>query len=192
LVQLLGGRSIIYASLYLFGFISVEGFGYNGNIIKGLIKCFGWLFVVGLAVGWSEEIIFRGYLLQNMRDGMGLILAIVISCILYGLLHMANPNASILSGSLIAFIGFLRIYGYIRTNQLWLSMGMHAGWNFFQGPIFGFQVSGMETDKLINHTLSGKIWITGGVFGPEAGIIVVPVVIFAIGIVYLYTKKQKI
>jgi hypothetical protein len=63
---------------------------------------------------------------------------------------------------------------------------------FFQGPIFGFQVSGMETDKLINHTLSGKIWITGGVFGPEAGIIVVPVVIFAIGIVYLYTKKQKI
>lgn len=182
---------VIFLSLRLFGLISIESYGFNRNILTGILELFGWLFVVGIAVGWSEEIIFRGYLLQNMRDGMGWTITIIISCILYGLLHMANPNASILSGTLIAGIGFLRIYGYLRTDQLWLSMGMHAGWNFFQGPVFGFQVSGMETEKLINHTLSGKEWITGGEFGPEAGIIVIPVILLGIAGIYLYTLKQN-
>ena len=70
-------------------------------------------------------------------------------------------------------------------------MGMHAGWNFFQGPIFGFEVSGMGSQSLINHTLSGPEWITGGTFGPEAGIPVIPAIILALLIMYLWTNKRE-
>jgi membrane protease YdiL (CAAX protease family) len=117
--------------------------------------------------------------------------AVVVSCILYGLMHMSNPNSTCLSGTLIAVIGFLRILGWLRTGQLWLSMGMHAGWNFFQGPVFGFSVSGMTTGSLITHSLSGPDWVTGGPFGPEAGIVVVPVVLLAILVMCLYTVKRS-
>lgn len=87
-------------------------------------------------VGYWEELVFRGYLFQNMTDGMGLKIAIGISCILYGLIHAANPNAGLLSSTIIVLFGFLRIYGYLATNMLWLSIGMQIGWNFFQGPVY--------------------------------------------------------
>ncbi|MFC1502296.1 hypothetical protein ACFL6A_02680 [bacterium] len=69
-------------------------------------------------------------------------------------------------------------------------MGMHAGWNFFQGPIFGFSVSGMETESWIKHTLQGPTWITGGSFGPEAGIFVLPVVLLGLLVMVFWTKKR--
>ncbi len=150
-----------------------------------------WLFGIGLAVGWSEELAFRGYLLQNMRDGMGLFWAVLISCILYGLLHMSNPNSTVLSGLLIAGFGFLRIFGWLRTGQLWFSMGMHVGWNFFQGPLMGFPVSGMETESVITLTVTGPEWLTGGSFGPEAGLLILPVILVGLFFMYWWTVNRK-
>jgi hypothetical protein len=69
-------------------------------------------------------------------------------------------------------------------------MGMHAGWNFFQGPIFGFSVSGLTTESLLHHSLTGKTWITGGEFGPEAGIAVVPVICLGLLAMYLWTSSR--
>ena len=122
---------------------------------------------------------------------MGLFWAVLISCLLYGLLHMSNPNSTLLSGLLIAFFGYLRIFGWLRTGQLWLSMGMHAGWDFFQGPLLGFTISGMKTQSIIKQTVSGEEWITGGSFGPEAGIIVLPVLILGLVLMYLWTWKRQ-
>jgi len=110
---------------------------------------------------------------------------------IFGIIHMLNLNSTWLSGVLIAILGFLRIFGWLRSGQLWLSMGMHAGWNFFQGPIFGFQVSGLGTESLIKQTVIGPNWITGGSFGPEAGIVVVPVVLLALLVMFLWTFKRK-
>ena len=149
------------------------------------------LIAVGLTVGWWEELWFRGYLLQNMRDGLGLGRAVAISLVLYGAIHMANPGASLLSGVLIALIGVIRVYGWISTGQLWLSMGMHAGWNFFQGPVFGYGVSGTSSDSLIRHELTGPSWITGGAFGPEAGLAVVPVLVAAFAAMWLWTRGRR-
>jgi len=103
---------------------------------------------------------------------------------------MSNPDSTVFSGVLIAIFGFLRIFGWLRTNQLWLSIGMHAGWNFFQGPIFGFSVSGLDSESLIKHTITGPDWMTGGFFGPEAGIVVVPVVLFGLIVMFLWTIKR--
>lgn len=70
-------------------------------------------------------------------------------------------------------------------------MGMHAGWDFFQGFVLGFAVSGMKTESLIKHTISGAGWITGGSFGPEAGILVIPFVILGLILMYVWTAKRE-
>jgi len=181
----------IFVVFLILGFLEIREISWNSNGIFAVFEILLWFFGIGLAVGWSEELAFRGYLLQNMKDGMGLFWAVLISCILYGLLHMSNPNSTILSGILIAIFGYLRIFGWLRSGQLWLSMGMHAGWDFFQGPILGFTVSGMNTESLIKQTISGEDWITGGSFGPEAGIVVIPVIILGLIIMYLWTSKRE-
>jgi membrane protease YdiL (CAAX protease family) len=181
----------IFVVFLISGFLEIREISWNSNGIYSVFEILLWFFGIGLAVGWSEELAFRGYLLQNMKDGMGMFWAVLLSCILYGLIHMSNPNSTLISGVIIAVFGFLRIFGWLRTGQLWLSMGMHAGWDFFQGPILGFTVSGMNTESLIKHTASGPGWITGGSFGPEAGIAVLPVIIFGLIFMYLWTAKRK-
>ena len=139
-----------------------------------------------ILVGYWEELVFRGYLLQNMAEGMGWKLAVVISCVLYGLIHASNPNAGLLSTTIIMCFGFLRIYGYLLTKTLWLSMGMHIGWNFFQGPVFGFAASGHQSATLLQHeVLSDKTFLTGGEFGPEASLLILPIIGLA-----LWSMKQ--
>jgi membrane protease YdiL (CAAX protease family) len=181
---------IAFAILLYADLLEVQEIGWNGGGWAAVVDLFLWFMAIGAAVAWSEELGFRGYILQNLGEGIGLVWAVVVSCILYGFMHMSNPNSTWLSGTLIAVIGFLRILGWLRTGQLWLSMGMHAGWNFFQGPIFGFSVSGMTTGSLITHSLSGPDWVTGGPFGPEAGIVVVPVVLLALVMMFLYTVRR--
>lgn len=181
----------IFIIFLISGLLEIKEISWSGSSISAVFEILLWFFGIGLAVGWSEELAFRGYLLQNMKDGMGLLWAVLISCILYGLLHMSNPNSTILSGSLIAVFGYLRIFGWLRSGQLWLSMGMHAGWDFFQGPIFGFPVSGMNTESLVKHNILGPDWITGGSFGPEAGVAVIPVIMFGLIIMYLWTTTRE-
>jgi len=78
-----------------------------------------------------------------------------------------------------------------RTSQLWLSMGMHAGWNFFQGPVFGFSASGYATKTLLTHKLVGPDWITGGKFRPEGSVFTVLIVILAIATMYWWTRDRE-
>jgi membrane protease YdiL (CAAX protease family) len=181
---------LFFAVLLAFGMLEIEEIGWTSSGFLPILEIFLLLFGVGLATGYSEELAFRGYILQNLGEGIGLVWAVVVSCILYGLMHMPNPNSTLLSGVIIAILGFLRIFGWLRTGQLWLSIGMHAGWNFFQGPILGFSVSGLDSESLIKHTISGPNWMTGGSFGPEAGIVVVPVVLLALMVMFLWTAKR--
>ncbi|MDH3431586.1 MAG: CPBP family intramembrane metalloprotease [Gammaproteobacteria bacterium] len=138
------------------------------------------LLIMALVSFW-EELVFRGYILQNMAEGMGMKTAVLISCVLYGLVHSANPNAGLLSTAIIILFGYLRIYGYLSTGQLWLSMGMHAGWNFFQATVFGFAASGhTEGRTLLTHDALAPDWLSGGDFGPEASVVTIPVVLIAL------------
>ena len=185
---MIGALYIVFLSI---GLIEIKSIGWAGNI-SAVLGIIFWFFGIGLAIGWSEELVFRGYILQNMKEGMGIKLAVIISCILYGVMHMANPGSTILSGTLIALIGFLRIYGWLSTGQLWLSMGMHAGWDFIQGPILGLTVSGMKTESLMVSNIYGAEWLTGGSFGPEAGILVLPFLALGLIVMFLYTRNRKI
>lgn len=150
------------------------------------------LLMTTILIGYWEELVFRGYVLQNMAEGLGLNRAVIASCLLYGAVHAFNPNAGVLSTLIIVAFGYLRIYGYLATGLLWLSMGMHIGWNFFQGPVFGFAASGhAEEHTVISHTTVGPDWLTGGDFGPEASVITIPVVLLALFVMPFWTHGRR-
>ncbi len=177
-----------FAILVSSGRLEVTGFAWTTSAV--LLPLLGY-FLLHVLVGWWEELFFRGYLFDNMVAGMGLLVAIIISCILYGLIHAINPNATLLSTLIIVGFGYLRLYGLLSTKQLWLSMGMHMGWNFFQGPIFGFAASGHATFKLIEHTTTGSDSISGGEFGPEGSLLMIPILVITLGVMYLWSKRRS-
>lgn len=144
-----------------------------------------------LVTGWGEELLFRGYWLQNIAVGLNPFWAVMISSVLFALAHSLNPGVSWVAILGLVVAGFLFAFGYIRTGLLWLPVGFHIGWNFFEGTVFGFQVSGLNTYHLIQHTVDGPPLITGGVFGPEAGLIILPALGLGAVLIYLYTRSRK-
>jgi membrane protease YdiL (CAAX protease family) len=124
-----------------------------------------------LLVGWKEELMSRGYHLQTIASGTSLAWGWIISSAVFGVLHLANPHANLLSVAGIILAGLFLGYAYIRTGSLWLSIGLHTGWNFFEGVVFGFPVSGLPFYTLPRISVSGPVLWTGGEFGPEAGLV---------------------
>lgn len=174
----------------IFGVMAIAGLIENIGINRIGMFAFLLLLLPNILIGWWEEIVFRGYLLQNMSEGLGLRTAVLLSCALYGIVHAANPNAGPLSTAIIVLFGFLRIYGYLATKKLWLSIGMHIGWNFFQGPVFGYAASGQDSSlTLFQHTKLGPDWLTGGAFGPEASLITIPVLALALAAMWAWSHR---
>lgn len=188
---LLSGLSIglLFGGLWGLGWIELSAWAWEGQASAVIGRISLWVGIVFL-VSWWEELVFRGYLLQNLQQGVGLVVAILLTTSIFAGVHLVNPNATIWSALGIFCIGFTRVYGWLRTGQLWLSIGLHAGWNFFQGPVFGFAVSGRNTFSLLPTTATGPDWATGGAFGPEAGAVVFPVVVFLLGGLYLWTRTR--
>jgi len=173
------------------GWLRFEAFAWQlqppGAVLRGLAL----MLVTFVLVGWTEELIARGYLLQNLAEGLNLFWAVILSSLIFGLAHVANPSFSITATAGLFLAGLFLAYGYLSTRSLWLPIGLHIGWNFFEGTIFGFAVSGTESFSLIRHNVSGPVLFTGGSFGPEAGLVLLPGLLFGAGAIYLYTLGRK-
>jgi membrane protease YdiL (CAAX protease family) len=151
------------------------------------------MLLVFLAVGWYEELLNRGYWLQNLEEGLNLFWAVLISSCVFALAHLSNPNLSAAAVLGLLLAGVFLAYGYTRTRQLWLPIGLHAGLNFFEGTVFGFPVSGLtDFPRLIHQTVDGPILMTGGAFGPEAGLVLLPALALGAILVYLYTRLRSV
>ena len=155
--------------------------------------------VIGLAgglamfavVGFAEETLSRGYHLQNLAEAIGLPRAWLLSSIIFSALHVFNPGFSLQAGIGLVLAGLFLATGWIRTGRLWLSIGLHLGWNFFEGTVFGFAVSGLDLFRLMRHRIEGPEWVTGGGFGPEAGAVVLPGLLLGSALVWLYTRRGR-
>lgn len=182
---------LVFVLELAFGWLQIDGFVWQ--TAQPAQTWFGLLLMllVFIAVGWQEELLSRGYWLQNLSAGLNLFWGVLISSLLFAVSHLANPDFSWLAVGGLLLAGVFLAYAYLRTGQLWLTIGLHVGWNFFEGPIFGFPVSGLTGfPVIISHNNSGSELITGGNFGPEAGLILLPGIAVGFLIVWWYTRQR--
>lgn len=182
---------LIYLLMTALGWVTFEGFAWEFDSLSIVLGNTLLFFLVFVGVAWSEELLSRGYHLQTLASGLNVFWGVVISSAVFGALHLGNPNATWVSAAGIFLAGLFFAYGYLRTGQLWLPIGMHLGWNFFEGVVFGFPVSGLDIYPLTRIQVSGPDLWTGGAFGPEAGLIVIPALLAGTGLIYYYTIGRK-
>lgn len=180
---------IIYLIERLAGWLTLAGDAWQDTPPVEIILSLGVMLVAFIATGWLEELHFRGYLLQNIGDGLNLLWGIILSSLVFGLAHLTNPNASRMGALGVTLAGLFMAFAYWRTRQLWLPIGLHIGWNFFEGPLLGFPVSGLGTFQLLRNHIDGPTLFTGGAFGPEAGLVLLPAMIVGTTLVYFYSQK---
>ena len=142
-----------------------------------------------------EEILLRGIIFRIIEEKLGSYIALIISALIFGGLHFANPNGSLVASlSLAIQAGILLGASYMYSRSLWLPIGLHFAWNFMQSGIYGATVSGHKADKsLITPEISGADWFTGGEFGPEGSIqATIFCLIAAIIFFYLCHRDKKV
>ena len=184
--------SIIVLILLLFRYITVEKNPIQpvgvSAISSVLVILFGWIIQ-----GATEEIVTRGWLLNVLSSKYNIGFGLLISSTLFGLMHLTNPNVNYIAVINIILVGLFYGLYVIKTNDLWSVCGMHSAWNFAQGNIFGFEVSGLDISvgTLIDLNLVENDFITGGVFGPEASIVATFVLLLSI-IILLFINNTNL
>lgn len=156
------------------------------------------LFILGLFPFWllqggTEEVATRGWLLTRIAARTNLPLAIAISSSLFGILHLGNAGVTVLSVLNIVLDGVLAGLLFIYTDSIWLVVAQHGTWNYVQGNLLGFQVSGTDADaSIFSFTMGdGPDWLTGGTFGAEGSIITTLVLLLSVLIVYLLGERNE-
>lgn len=142
-----------------------------------------------------EEVMMRGYVLQMLMAKYSTATAIVVSSLIFVGLHAPNliKDPIGVMGAINIFVAsILMSVAYLRTGALWLPIGVHAGWNFMQGPLLGINVSGYDlSNKWHVVVLEGPKWATGGDFGFEAAVPAVVGPLVGIALVYLFFRRDE-
>lgn len=178
--------------LSLFGSVSFE----QGDSSKqGLAAVAGVMLVL---IGWvvqggAEEVLIRGWVLPVIGARYKPWLGLLISSIIFALLHGLNPGLSAIALVNLALFGvFAGLYA-MREGSMWGISALHSVWNWVQGNFFGFQVSGTDAEggTLINLMETGADWLTGGEFGPEGGLAVTIVLVIGIVVTLFWKSKEE-
>ena len=188
LAQLAAGWATVTGS-----FVAGDGASFFPTILAPVA-----LFV---CVGFYEELVSRGYQLTNLAEGLNgtalgpkgaIVLAWAISSSVFAAIHLFNPNTSALSTLNIFLAGMMLGSGYVLTGRLAIPIGLHTTWNFFQGNVFGFPVSGLDLvgATFLSTRQTGPDLTTGGPFGPEAGLLAPAAMAVGVGLIALRARRQ--
>lgn len=179
--------SLIFGAIWIFkGIIIVKAQTFS-SFWSFFLLYMGLFFIVA----FQEEIFVRGYLYGMIKRQYQSLAAIVITSILFALLHIQNPNILSTPIPLLTiflagvFLALLREY----TESIWLPIGFHWSWNLLQGNLYGFSVSGLSIPTILETNSQSPIWLSGGEFGAEGSF--VSTVVFLLAIIYLWRQKKS-
>lgn len=174
-----GLMAAVFAVQWLLGWVTITGF-WTAPVGVPFAAAILAPLVLAIVVSVAEELLTRGNQLLNLAEGfrfLGLrwavLIAWLISSMIFGALHVSNPNSSWLSTGYLVFYGAFLGAGYVLTGELALPIGLHFTWNFVQGSVLGFPVSGrpLYMVSVLDTQQAGPDLWTGGAFGPEAGLL---------------------
>lgn len=171
--------SAVMAILWAYGVYHPSGWGGVPHL--------GSAVVFTVLAGILEEVVFRGFLFRLFSKIVGTWGALFLTAALFGTAHAGNRNATLGSSVAIAIeAGLLLGAAYALTNRLWLPIGLHIGWNFCEGSIFGMAISGNTMEPgMLRGSVQGTTLLTGGAFGPEASLVAV-LLCFALATFFLW------
>ena len=165
----LWGFSALTVLLLLMTF--AHGFSFGDLALRGpeLIH-YAWLWAAAfLAIAFVEEFLFRGYALFTLNTGMGFWPGAILLSALFGAVHIKNRGETWVGALAAALIGLFFCFTVRRTGSLWFAIGLHFMWDYSESFIYSVPDSGvMVTGHLLNSSVHGPAWLTGGAVGPEA------------------------
>lgn len=194
--------SLIFAFEWSAGWVTAVAALDAGVAAGALAQDLGVLALLFVSVAVNEELLFRGYLLRTLAEGLrgsrlvpraALGTSLALTSGVFGVAHLGNPDATWVSSLNITGAGVLLAASYVLTGRLGVSIGLHMTWNFFQGPVYGFAVSGTHVSRATVLTLQQggpELW-TGGAFGPEAGLVGVLAMALGLALVVLWTRWRE-
>lgn len=174
----------VIGNLALLGDYKVHGLG----SVPGALGLLG--FMAAAAV--TEELLFRGVLFRIVEERAGTWIALLLTGAVFGLIHLVNPDGTLWGAIAIAIeAGFMLAACYAATRNLWVPIGLHFGWNFALGGIFGAVVSGNgESKGLLEATFAGPALVTGGDFGPEGSLYTLAAGVF-LTLAFLWLARRR-
>lgn len=175
----------------LLGFISFEA----GNPQQQGLAALGGVLLVFL--GWmvqgaAEEALARGWILPTIGARYKPVWGLIVSSVIFALLHSLNPNLNPVAILNLFLFGVFTVLFALYEGGLWGVFSIHTAWNWAQGNLFGFEVSGMSPPggTLFDLMEVGPDVITGGNFGPEGGLAVTAVLVVSCGLVWLASRRS--
>lgn len=184
-----GSMTVIFMVLLISRNITLKESLMNPNFTSNAL----WGIALYIIVALNEEILCRGYIQTTLNQMGKPWLSAIITSVTFSALHLGNPNVKTIGLLNIFLVGLLFSYMYIKTKSLWMPIGYHFTWNYFQGNVFGFHVSGTTQSKgVYNIEIVRENILTGGSFGPEAGILATIVIMIGVIIVWKLASYKKI
>jgi len=178
--------ALILIPIYLLGGCSFHGLAVHGR--EFVFYAVAWGFAM-LALGFSEEFLFRGYALKTLAEGIGFWPAVVILSSLFGLVHLLKPHEDWIDPVSVSLYGIFWCLTLRRTGSLWFAVGFHAASDYADMIAFAEPNSGNEGEPIPGHLLDirfhGPDWLTGGPRGTEASVVVFVVLA---GLFYFFNK----
>lgn len=157
--------TVVVGIAAVFGAYRILGWGSTEDLLEIVL-------LTGVVAGFVEEVLLRGIIFRWLEEFAGSWAALLVSSLIFGFMHQMNPGASIWSSLAISIeAGVLLGGAYMLTRNLWLAIGLHAGWNVTQGFVWGVPVSGNPFVGMVESGLYGPDWLSGGAFGLEASVI---------------------